>query len=676
MNQPDKREACAAFLAPIPVSRKRPQLNHGGPPFRMALANRQTKAPAKKSNSSPHKLDQSQAALPYVGIAPPNRPGRLRLNYAERYLPEKSTAPPPLETRRETAWQRGNTVSRSLAIWSFIGRLLATNWVHGQSWSYLPGKKTDEALEKRRRKLAAYAREAILRLGPTMIKVGQLASTRADILPREVVEELSLLQDRVPAFSWKTAEKLLEEQYGRPVSEVFAYFEKTPLAAASLGQVHRAVLFSGENVVVKIQRPQLKRLFDLDLDALRVVAFYLQKSKKYGGNGRDWIGIYEECAKVLYEEIDYIREANSCTRFGDNFRKAGVSYVKVPRAYMEYTTETVLCLQYLPGIKISDVETLSRAGLDLQLVADRIANAFIRQVLDFAFFSSDPHPGNCAVGADNTIIFYDFGMMGELNPRIKDRLIDILKGVLDKDADLVMQALVDLDALVLPPDPAPVRRAIQFFLDSVGSRPNRDQTVSAIGDDLYATAYDKPFRLPAASIFLIRAFSTLEGLAKVLDPDFKFSEVALPYADDLLKERTGGIDSPQSAVRALAGSLITGRSDSVSQELQKLVVGAGTDAVKAVSRIEKIEKTLTQLERGDIKLRSRSTETEKLLRKQYSLTESSNYLVSTGTTALAATQLYASGNVEPAAIMAAFSAALGLMFLRKQAKLNKKDPFT
>lgn len=611
----------------------------------------------------------------HIGTPSPARRGRLRRDFSTRFALTTRPPAPVLETRRSTAWQRGNTVSRSVAIWSFIARLLASNWLQGQPWSYL-GSRTDDAVAKRRRKLARFAREKILTLGPTMIKVGQLASTRADLLPKEVVEELSLLQDRVPAFPWPVAEALLEEQYGRPVGEVFAWFDKVPLAAASLGQVHRARLFSGEEVVVKIQRPMLKRLFDLDLDALKYVAYYLQRSKKYGGNDRDWVGIYDECAKVLYQEIDYIREMESCKRFGDNFRNAGFDYVKVPRVYPEYTTGTVLCLQYLPGIKISDVDTLERAGLDLELIADRVATAFIQQVLEFAFFSSDPHPGNCAVGANESIIFYDFGMMGELNPLIKERLIDILAGVIEKDADVVMNALVDLEALVLPPDPTPVRRSIQYFLDSVGSRPNRDQTVAAIGDDLYATAYDKPFRLPAASIFLLRAFSTLEALAKGLDPNFKFSEVALPFADEILKERTGGINSPQSVVRRVATSLLSGRSDPVTDEIRRRVVGTGADAVKAVSRIEKIEKTLTQLERGDIKLRSRSTETEKLLRKQYSLTESSNYLLSTGTTALAATQLYASGSIEPAAAMAAFSAALGILFLRKQAKLSKPDRFS
>eukprot|EP00178_Gracilaria_changii_P004386 TRINITY_DN1695_c0_g1_i1.p1 TRINITY_DN1695_c0_g1~~TRINITY_DN1695_c0_g1_i1.p1 ORF type:complete len:731 (-),score=103.35 TRINITY_DN1695_c0_g1_i1:639-2831(-) len=663
----------AAFLPAAPLSSRRVALRPNAKCVRMVLAERERASDVTK----PLKANPSPSPDSYIGTLAPVRRGALRLDYSQRFIDvDAPRAPPPLETRRTTAWQRGNTVSRSLSIWTFIGRILLQNWLDSKSATYWMFNRTDEAVRKRRRRLAAYSREQILRLGPTMIKVGQLASTRADILPPEVIEELSSLQDRVPAFSWQTAERLLTEQYGKQVSDVFAYFEKTPIAAASLGQVYRARLFSGEQVVVKVQRPNLKRLFDLDLDALKVVAQYLQRSKTYGGNGRDWVAIYEEVAKVLYEEIDYVREANNCQRFGDNFRNAGISYVMVPKVYMQYTTATVLCLQYLPGIKVTDKKTLDRSGLDLPLVANRLGNAFIRQVLDFAFFSSDPHPGNCAIGANETIIFYDFGMMGELNPRVKERLIDILRGVIDKDAQVVMEALVDLDALVLPPDPTPVRRAIQFFLDSVGSRPNREQTVAAIGDDLYATAYDRPFRLPAASIFLLRAFSTLEALAKSLDKDFKFSEVALPYADEILRERTGGINSPQELFRSLVAGLITGRQDPLSRELTKRVVGAGTDAVRAAGRIEKIERTLAQLERGDIKLRARSTETEKLLRKQYSLTESTNYLLSTGTTALAATQLYAAGSTEPAVAMAVFSAVLGLTYFTKQAKLNKPDRFS
>lgn len=474
----------------------------------------------------------------------------------------------------------------------------------------------------------------------------------------------------MPPFPWAAAKKILEEQYGRPVGEVFSFFDKTPLAAASLGQVHRATLFTGEDVVVKIQRPGLQRLFNLDLDAMRGVAQYLQKSKKYGGNGRDWVGIYEETRRVLYEEIDYVREGESAMRFRQNFLDSGVDYVRVPRAYPEYTTRTVLCLQYLPGIRISDKEMLLRAGLNLPQIAENVARAYLMQILDFSFFTADPHSGNFSVGPGNVINFYDFGMMASLSPDIKERLVDILAGVVDRDADVVMNALVGLGALVLPPDPVPVRRSIQFFLDALGSRPTREQTVAAIGDDLYATAYDRPFRLPAQSIFLLRALSTLEGLNKSLDPNFQFSSVALPFADDLLGERREDF-TPRGVLRSVATSLVTGRSNAVTDGLRKQAVDAGVGALKANSRLDRIDKTLARLERGDLKVRSRSTEAERLLRKQYMLTESSNFLLSAGATALAATQLYISGNLEPAAAMALFSAGLGFAFMRQTTKIKK-----
>eukprot|EP00171_Calliarthron_tuberculosum_P019135 IDg19135t1 len=203
-------------------------------------------------------------------------------------------------------------------------------------------------------------------------------------------------------------------------------------------------------------------------------------------------------------------------------------------------------------------------------------------------------------------------MMASLSPDIKDRLVDILAGVVERDADVVMNALVGLDALVLPPDPVPVRRSIQFFLDALGSRPTRDQTVTAIGEDLYATAYDRPFRLPAQSIFLLRALSTLEGLNKSLDPNFQFSSVALPFADDLLGARRNDF-TPRGVLRSVASSFVTGRSNAVTDGLRKQAVDASVGALKAGGRLDRIEKTLSRLERGDLKVRSRSTEAERLL---------------------------------------------------------------
>jgi predicted unusual protein kinase regulating ubiquinone biosynthesis (AarF/ABC1/UbiB family) len=346
--------------------------------------------------------DKPRNSVPrYVGTPRTERRGRLRLDFTRYAEPgSEPRAPVPLNAD-DYRWASGgyNKVTRTAAVWSFVGRLLAANWINGKRWSYWMFDKSEDRVRQRRRALAAFARESILNFGPTLIKVGQLASARSDVFPAEVIEELSALQDRVPGFSWRVAEEILREQYGKPVDEVFTYFEKDPIAAASLGQVHRAGLRSGEDVVVKIQRPSLKHLFDLDLDALHTVAVYLQKSKEYGGNTRDWVGIYEECRKVLYEEIDYIREANNCEQFRENFKD--YPHVRIPKAYLDYTTTTVLCLQYVPGINIRDRDAMVRAGINPKLVARRSGTILLKQILDYALFTADPHSGNVAVSPQN-----------------------------------------------------------------------------------------------------------------------------------------------------------------------------------------------------------------------------------------------------------------------------------
>jgi predicted unusual protein kinase regulating ubiquinone biosynthesis (AarF/ABC1/UbiB family) len=588
---------------------------------------------------------------------------------------------PPPTTADAYRWSAGgySAATRSSAIWAFIGQLLGRAWMDERRASYFMFRRSDEAVRRRRRRLAAWAREQILNLGPTLIKVGQLAAARADILPAEVTEELLQLTDKVPAFGWGAAEALLEEAYGRPVAAVFLWFDKTPLAAASLGQVHRAALPDGTEVVVKIQRPALRQLFDLDLDALRAVAHYLQRSKKWGGESRDWVGIYDECRKTLYEEIDYGLELQNGAAFRRNF--ADLPHVIVPKAYPEYSTKTVLCLQYVPGISMRDAEGMRAAGVDPALVANRNAEVLLKSILEHALFNADPHPGNQVVSPllGGSIILYDFGMVGRLNPKIKEQLVDILLGVIEKDAQAVMDTLVDLGALVLPADPAPVQRSIQYFLDQVGSRPDRQQTVAAIGEDLYATSRDKPFRLPAASIFLLRALSTIEGVNKALDPNFSFAAVSQPYADKLLRGRRAGgpAGGAASIVRSLADAAITGKPDVLARQLQKSFVGAGASAVSAVSRIESMERTIQKIERGDVKVRtSRGFETERLLEKLCAAQQAQGYLVVSAASSILAAQLYAAGQrPEGTGVAACVAAISGLLYARKSARLNR-DPFS
>jgi len=415
-------------------------------------------------------------------------------------------------------WNRENYSinRRRLDIWRFVLTVLYQFWLNGKKWSY-NGGYSQEKLASRRRKQAAWIRETMLELGPTFIKVGQLFSTRADLFPLEYVEELSKLQDQVPAFTYEQASKIIEVSLGKPLNQLFKSFDPIPLAAASLGQVHRAQLKSGEDVVVKVQRPGLKKLFSIDLTILKKIAQYFQNHPKWG-KGRDWTGIYEECCKILWEETDYLNEGRNADTFRRNFREE--DWVKVPKVYWRYTAPRVLTLEYLPGIKISHYEALEAAGLDRKLLAKLGAKAYLIQLLNNGFFHADPHPGNIAVDSDGSLIFYDFGMMGQIKTNVREKLMQTLLGIAQKDADRVVTSLVDLGALTANGDMGAVRRSIQYMLDNFMDKPFEEQSVASISDDLYEIAYDQPFRFPATFTFVMRAFSTLEGVGKGLDPEF------------------------------------------------------------------------------------------------------------------------------------------------------------
>ncbi|MCS7292350.1 MAG: AarF/ABC1/UbiB kinase family protein [Gloeomargarita sp. SKYBB_i_bin120] len=521
---------------------------------------------------------------------------------------------------RQYRWnrERYSRWRRTVDIWLFVLRFLAAQWWYERSWSY-PGGPTPEKRAARRRRIAIWVRESLLDLGPTFIKVGQLFSTRADIFPAEYVEELSKLQDQVPAFGMDQVAQIIETDLGKPIEKLFLNFEPTPLAAASLGQVHRAELPSGEQVVVKVQRPGLRQLFDIDLAIVKDIARYFQNHPKWGP-GRDWLGIYEECRRILYEEIDYLQEGRNADEFRRNFR--GIEWVKVPRVYWRYCSLRVLTLEYLPGIKISHYSALEAAGLDRKRLAELNARAYLEQVLNHGFFHADPHPGNIAVDPDGSLIFYDFGMMGRLHPQTKEKLIQTLMSIVNRDADGVIQALVELKALVPQGDMGPVRRSLQYILDHLLDKPLEMQSVAAISEDLYALAYDQPFRFPATFTFVMRAFSTLEGVGRGLDENFQFFTVATPYALQLMdnRNRNGDLD--------LLG------------ELGRQAAQMGNSALSLPRRVEA---TLTQLERGDLVLRSRSLETERLLRRLSAQQAAGNYHILTGSLLICGTILLVHG---------------------------------
>ena len=560
----------------------------------------------------------------------------------------RSLNPEKVDTK-SYRWNRKkySRTRRRLDIWSFVLTLSFTLWRNNRQWTY-SGGFSEEKLAARRHKQAVWIRESLLELGPTFIKAGQLFSTRADLFPSEYVTELSKLQDRVPAFSYEQVAAIIEEDLGKPIKQLFRKFDPIPLAAASLGQVHKAQLHSGEEVAIKVQRPGLQQLFTIDLGILKQIARYFQNHPRWG-TGRDWLGIYEECSRILWEETDYLNEGRNADTFRRNFRDQ--DWVSVPRVYWRYTSPRVLTLEYLPGIKISHYEALEAAGLDRKLLARLGAKAYLHQLLNNGFFHADPHPGNIAVSPDGSLIFYDFGMMGQIKSNIREKLMDTLFGIAQKNGSIVVDSLIELGALTPTGDLTPVRRSVQYMLDNFMDKPFEEQSVDAISEDLYEIAYGQPFRFPATFTFVMRAFSTLEGVGKGLDPNFNFMEVAQPFAMQIMTENNNG-------------------NGTIFDELGKQAVQVGSSALGLPRRIED---TIEKLERGDLRVRTRSLESERILRRLSAVQLGTNYAILLSAFVISATLLLVNGYNVVAAIALVIAIIPGWSLLRLWKRIDRID---
>ena len=320
-------------------------------------------------------------------------------------------------------------ILRPLHIWWLALALVLGLWWDGQDWTY-PGGISLERQQRRQRRRARWLTKEFLALGSAFIKLGQLLSARPDVMPAELVEELATLQDQVPAFPFTVVQDLLEQELGERCAEIID-LEAEPLGSASLAQVHRASLRSGRQVVLKVQRPGLERTFRLDLEVLQQVAAAVQRHPRWG-RGRDWIGIAQECRRVLLRELDFRLEAEHAARFRQQFLDD--PGIRIPAVVWELSTRRVLCLDYVPGIKITDRQALLDAGIVPAAVAEKGAASYLQQLVRFGFFHADPHPGNLAVAPDGALIYYDFGMMGQLSGQLRGRLGTMVRAAAARDA--------------------------------------------------------------------------------------------------------------------------------------------------------------------------------------------------------------------------------------------------
>lgn len=377
-----------------------------------------------------------------------------------------------------------------------------------------------------RHRIAKWLVRKILELGPTFIKIGQALSTRADLIPLEYVEEFSLLQDRVPPFSSDLAIAAIEQELGKPISILFAEFNPSPIAAASLGQVHKARLHTGEDVVVKVQRPGLAKLFNLDFEILHRLVRWLNRLIK---NIRKFNleAIYREFFELLYLEIDYIHEGKNADRFRENFQ--GYQRVTVPKVYWQYTTAKILTLEYLPGIKIDDRRALEASKIDTQEVIQLGITCYLKQLLEDGFFQSDPHPGNMAVSQRGEIIFYDFGTMAEVKTIAKDQMVKTFFAVLKNDSEEVVETLIYMGLIEPVADMTPVKRMISFMMEEFRDKPIDVRAFEQLSDEIYSIFEQQPFRLPPQMTFIVKSLTTLDGIARALDPQYNLLAAAQPF---------------------------------------------------------------------------------------------------------------------------------------------------
>jgi ubiquinone biosynthesis protein len=369
-------------------------------------------------------------------------------------------------------------------------------------------------------------RLALEELGPTFVKLGQILSTRADLLPPDYRLELAKLQDAAQHLSPETVSELVSVELGDSLEGAFASFELEPVAAASIGQAHAALLNDGTAVVVKVRRPGAAETIEQDLEILRNCA--VRASRRWDrADAYDFPGLVEEFVHTLRAELDYLREGHNAERFAASF--AGDSDVQIPRVFWEYTTSRVITLERIEGMKITDLAALDEAGVDRRELALRATRVTAKTVFEDGFFHADPHPGNFFIDPHGRIGIIDFGMVGTLSDRMRDQLAAVAVAVVRRDPERLGDALIGLGSSTHPVDRARLRDDLAGLLDQLDGRGAGDVEVGSIVGEILDTMRRHQLRIPRDLALLLKAFVMDEGLATQLDPDFRLAEALEPY---------------------------------------------------------------------------------------------------------------------------------------------------
>ena len=448
-----------------------------------------------------------------------------------------------------------------------LDRFLPFHWIPPE----LPWVKSDLTKPQR-------TRIALEDLGTTFVKVGQILSTRTDILPSDYTNELAGLQNGLRPLPTSVVEDVIAGELGHSVSEIFRSFDATPVGVASIGQAHAAVLKDGTEVVVKARKPGVLEQVEEDLDILRQLAASAA-DRWEGAEHYDLPEIVEEIAETLTHEMDYIREGHNADHFAQFF--GDDSSIHIPKIFWDYTTPRVIVLERIKGISIRDVAALDKAGFDIRDLARRATGLWVRMVFRDVVFHADPHPGNIFVEADGRLGLIDFGMAGFVDDDVRERLANAVRGMLERDADLVVDSLIDLGAASRSiSDREGLRRGVKHVMSHYAV-PSMETTTSNTLTELLNTARRNHVRMPANTFLLLKTMGMAQALGKGLDPDFDFFALLRPEVQAIIDKRFS------------AYSVIT-KLPSAAAELAAL----GASLPKRVNRL------MSTIEHGDFRIRT------------------------------------------------------------------------
>lgn len=400
-------------------------------------------------------------------------------------------------------------------------------------FDYLKMRKrnSDVEMTSSKKSIGERLRISLEELGPTFVKVGQILSTRADIVPHDIVEELKKLQSSVQPFSYSEVKAVIEKEFEDVLENIFREFSEQPIASASISQVHYAVLKTGERVAVKVQRPGIEKIINHDLNILKDLAHFVDNHTKFS-KIYDFTNMVADFERTLKSELDFTKEGENADTFRENFIKD--KYIKVPEIKWDYTTERVLTMEFIEGIGIDDHSALDRAGIDRKKTAERIAVSICNQILRDGFFHADPHPGNIKVLPDGTIIFLDLGMVGRISESRRKTISKLFVAVANKDPRMVARTILELDAASEKKNLRKFEQDVDMMIDKYLTLAWSRINAGELFYEIFSIAFKNGVKLPREFTMLAKSLATIQSLLEKLAPELNTLDVAKPIAKRLV----------------------------------------------------------------------------------------------------------------------------------------------